>query len=54
MDRDEPLMLVPTIPGMRVAFFALGERVSPIYVHDTPPPRAKHYEAWATAGLGLV
>ena len=54
MDRDEPYMLAPTIPGVRVASPALGERVSPIYVYDTPPPRAKHHEAWATVGLGLV
>ena len=53
MDRNEPFMLAPTIPGVRVAFPASGERVSPIHVHDTPPPRAKHHEAWATAGLGL-
>ena len=52
MDRDEPFVLALTIPGVRVAFPALGERVSPIYVYDTPPLRAKHYEA--TAGLALV
>ena len=44
MDRDEPCMLAPTIPGVRVASPALGERVSPIHVHDTPPPRAKHHD----------
>ena len=54
MDRNEHSMLAPTIPGVRVAFPASGERVSPIHVHDTPPPRAKHHGAWATAGLGFV
>ena len=54
MDRHEPFVLDHTIPGVRVASPASGESVSPIYIHDTPPPRAKHYEAWATAGLGLV
>ena len=47
MDRDEPFMLAPTIPGVRVVFLAVrvaspasGERKSPIYVHDIPPFRA--------------
>ena len=54
MDRNEPFMLVPTIPGVRVVSPASGERVNPIHVHDILPPRAKHHhEAWTTAGLGL-
>ena len=51
MDRDEPCMLVPTIPGVRVASPASGERVSPIRVHDTQPPRAKHHEGMGNSWL---
>ena len=55
MDRNEPFMLVSTIPGVRVVSPASGERVSPIHVHDILPPRAKHHhEAWITAGLAFV
>ena len=50
--RHEPFVL-DYIPGVRVAFPG-GKCINPMHIHDTPPPRAKYYEAWATAGLGLV
>ena len=34
MDRHESFVLDNIIPGVRVASFALGECVSPIYTHD--------------------
>ena len=54
MGRHEPFELANPIPGARVASPASGECVSPIQARDIPEPRAKHHEAWATAGLGLV
>ena len=54
MGRPEPLVCDLPIPGARVVSPASGEGVSPTNARDFHDHRAKHHEAWATAGLGLV
>ena len=54
MGRPEPFELNNPIPGARVASPAAGEYMNPNDRRDFHDYRAKHHEAWASSGLGLV